>query len=1041
MYDSTKKEIDPLQTIFSDIKKILDATVFKDKEKADANETEDSKNLAELWMNANIKRDTFLTYKPWWDIGMFRQVQNSVSVTQYQKYVNSPSTIPLKFQDVLRDQGRQKFMNEYVETNNYYRTLNGLPPYGAAESDYVYMSEELEERFKVNHIPVHELSTYVQNSYMATDEYKQTLADNPDKEYLNYIGRNKIGVYAARVAKDFDIIRYPGPRNDINPYLLNTFASVYADYREYVMVVLYNNQFESIYKGYRTFMGILILAFTLLQIGNKALETVKTRKYMDDTILHFTLSMYGIPDDLLMTKQVRRDLAMNLLKLVREKGTKDVYYDLIEILGYQDVIISKLMLMKGQQFITDEGPLAAVNIRVYIENGILKEVLTSRSDFAKPDLFINDQGELILAVDDPNDMSLAEEEVSAERFEIRGTDLYVTMNEPKSMGEALDDYEPYFLQLDLKDENPYETITSGRAPIYSYHDIIDGDPMWWDLEDVQKILSESKYTMSDSKYIVIEAVVHQMEYIFEAIYFMRMMLDNKSITEDSLIEVPEIFGTDMIPLYDLILYLICATCMSNGLKGTINTQNDQLLATAGFNFDLPLDLFEEYLSTTEYVDVDRIHKFMESMTINDTDDLSRMFNDVMKPMREWLENHIANASNRQEYIEYESIYRALFTYDVSRNRFLDDYEIPIDMIKDKYNISDEDMDAFAHFYPHTSDGTAINADQFNAGTNSTLYRYPFLSRDNPVDWYIHITIQTSAGTDDRGYLYFYDILNSPDLRYLANPDGSRVFMDYNSDEGWEINQKAVNKAIQMIDALDDDQLAQAYFQIYTRSTGKAYDANEKLPASIRSGAFKSILKDKITMDMDGLADPPATYFEALYRTNTSLYDLLFADDRFNKNKTEWMNDVMSVVLAIETKLSIHLKYFEQSVLGEQLFFKPLITLIKHFKSILVDIAKTGFKYVFDDKMDAGGNSNMLRLFDEMDMTDHVTEIGETVGNDNPFGLYDTIHKETFNIELNDKTELIKYVIGQGFLAQERVEATGALRMSDDVKLFRNGVQI
>ena len=51
------------------------------------------------------------------------------------------------------------------------------------------------------------------------------------------------------------------------------------------------------------------------------------------------------------------------------------------------------------------------------------------------------------------------------------------------------------------------------------------------------------------------------------------------------------------------------------------------------------------------------------------------------------------------------------------------------------------------------------------------------------------------GEDDRGILYFHDILNSEDVREITNEDGTRIFMDYiSNEEGWVLNQKAVDEA-------------------------------------------------------------------------------------------------------------------------------------------------------------------------------------------------------------------------------------------------------
>ena len=980
------KQTNPLQNLFIDVKKILDFIEIKDNKQAMDNETTESRNMAEIWMNAKIHNDTYVTYKQWWTFPMFKEIQNNIKLSEVNFYIKYPYNVPLSFQEHLLEKGRERFLELYEEQNNYYRMINGLPPYKIDKSEFIYLSPELQQKFHVSaDTPVHLLSEYNQNQYISTSDYQSVLENNPDKLYLKYLGRYKIGIYEARNAKDFDIIRYPLNSIDINPNLLNIFASLYADYREYVMVVLYNSNFEDLYTNYRTFMGVIIMSFTLLQIGNKALELANGNVFLDDTILHIILSMYGIPESLLLTNEVRRNLANNILKLVREKGTNEVYYDLIQILGYQDVVISKLLLMKGQQFDSNNNYKVITDSDVEYNNN--------------------------LADDDPD----------------KKNEIY--------------SIKPYFLQIDLKDKNPYKTITDGNAPIHTYESIITNDPTWWDFSDTKKVLHDSIYSSSDSKYIMIEAVINQMKYMFESIYFTRMILDNKNSTDEFLIEIPEIFGTQMVSVYDIIIFIICATCMNNGLNGTIITETDKLLATCGFNFDININTFTEFLNTTRYVDKSKILEYLEKISISDKSDINRLFNDIMYPLREWLETKIVSSDNRHEYLEYESIYKALFTYDITRNQFLDDFQTPIQIITEKYNLTENDMLALQHFYPRTISGKAVTIDEYNQSVNSSRYRYPFLTYNYHITWNIHIVIETPYGDDDRGYLYFHDILNCNDLRELTNPDGTRIFMDYESnEEGWVINQQAVDKVLYLINSLDENELQYAFFQIRTpvlNSDGFAFEENEKLPANIRTGIFKSILYDKIVMDMQGLAVPPVTYFEYLYRKNPSLYNLLIDDDRFNLNKDAWMNDIMTIVLALETELNMHMKYFEQSIIGESLFFKPLITLIKHFKSTMVDFAKTGLKYIFSDKIDSGGNSNMIRLFDEASfIINFIASTGK--GYDAKFGLFDAEFKMVHYIHLYDRLELFRMISGHGFAASVIEKEMGSVHLTDDMIFYVNG---
>lgn len=976
------KQTGPLQNLFSDIKKILEFIEIKDLVEAQTYETIESRDAAEMWINAKLEEDTYITYKKYWTISMFQEVISNARLIDIKFFMENPHNVPLGFRDNLLKRGREAFLNQFEEKNEYYRMLNGLPPIDTPESEFIYLSEPVKNQLHASTDPVHLLSPLIQNNYMSTQEYKDVINNNPDKKYLKYLGMYKIDIFTARRAHDFDIIRYPLNRSDINPNLINTFSELYDNYREYVMTTLYNENLEGVYENYRTFMKMLIKSFVLLQISNKGLEAYHSRNFLDDSVIHVMLSTYDIPNTLLMTNDIRRKLVINMLKLVREKGTNNIYYDLVDILGYHDIIVSKLMLMKGQQFDKDN------NYQTLLNDGNNINTLSSLNDDK------------------------------------------ISVN-------------PYFVQVDLKDTDPYETITSGSAPIHDYHKIIKNDPTWWDLPDTQAILKDSNYTIADSKYVMIEAVIHQIQYIFESIYFTRMILDNKNYTDTFTVEIPEIFGTQSVSIYDLMVFIISATCMANGLTGEIVSEESKLLATAGFNFDLNLDLFNEYLNTTQYVDKERIMSFIKNLTMENSSDINRLFTDVMYPMREWLENKITDSNNRYEFLEYENIYRAFYTYDSSKNNFLDDFEIPMEIIRKKYNLSEDDMIAFKHFYPRTISGEAVTIDKFNASVNESRYRYPFLDRFNLVDWYMHIIIETPYGDDDRGYVYFHDILNSPDLRELTNPDGTRVFMDYEDGEiGWQINNQAVEKALEIISKLDEHALNKAYFQVNTpilNSGGKQYDVDDMLPASIRAGIYRDILKEKVLMDMEGLAVPPVTYQEYLYRRNEKLYNLLIEKDRFNLDKDAWFNDVMKIVLAVETELDLHMKYFEQAVVGSDLFFKPLITLINHFKSTYVNIIKTGIRYIFDDKIDTGGNSNMFKLFDEVRFIVSFVTLADS-GFDSQFGLFDAEHKAKYHLIIKDRSEILK-MTSTGFDAQTREECMGSIRMVDEMKFFKNGKPI
>ena len=965
----------PIQNLFVDIEKIISSMEIKDLALAKKYETTESRDAADLWIHAMMEDDSYLTYQYYWKPYMFQLVLPNVKMTNISYWMDNPMNVPLDFREVLLERGRKEFLKSYVERNTYYRMLIGLPSLDADETSFHYLSKSLADQYGVDvKIPIHQLEETVQNQYIHTKEYKDLLASLGEKTYLHYIGSRKIDLFTARRAKDFEIIKYPKNRSDINPTLLKLFGSLYSDYREYVMVILYNRHLEDVYENYRSFMGMIIMAFTLLQVSNKTIELSHSKQYMDDTALHIILSTYGIPDSLRLTSTVRRKLVTNILKLTREKGLDQVYYDLIDILGYEDARISKLILMRNQT-----GTRFADGSNI--------------NDFRNLDV------------------------IDARKKQIQS--------------------KPVFAQIDLDDQNPYDTIASGKASIHSYNDIVKEDPTWWDTEEVQKIIREYPYSSSDSKYIMIEATIHQMKYLIESIYFTRMLLDNQDFTDRFMIEVPELLGSEPVSLYDLAVYILAATCMNAGLRGTINSNRDELVAIAGFNFDFDRKQFQEYLKHTKYVDREKIMSFLNELSFTNESDICRVFIDIIEPLRLWLTHRISISINRLEYLEYEAIYRALYTYDATKNSFLDDFEIPMKILEEKYEISESDMIAFQHFYPRTISGEAIRLENFF----SSRYKDPFIDHAHKIPWYIDLKIDRNGNIEDRGVIYFHDILNAPDVRLLQNPDGTRILTDYNNGE-WVVNEEAVEELIRQINHLPENGLSNAYFQIETNvlnGNGKVFREGEPLPASIRSGRYRDILMDKVIMDILGLCDPPTTYLEYLERKNDRLYELLVSNDRFHKNKDAWMEDVMSVVLVMESELNLHLKYFEQSVVGSKLFFKPLVELINHFKSTFVTIAKTGLKYNFSGKMDAGGNSNMLKLFDIIRVVIHYVILGNK-GQLSQIGLYDTMPKVRQHIRLEDRSKFIQFG-ADGFHVSNDKLLIGSLRLVDEMKIKVNGKDV
>ena len=146
------------------------------------------------------------------------------------EYVNDKMKIPYTLRDKLLLKQRAYIVNNYVEKNNYYRMLNGLPDYEEAKEDYLYVDEETAEKYRIDPtIPIHKLS---KNKIIVLQAvgYIDKLYEETKKKYLKFLGPNKIDIITARMAKNFAILRIP---YSVSEAMWDNFILIYDQCREY----------------------------------------------------------------------------------------------------------------------------------------------------------------------------------------------------------------------------------------------------------------------------------------------------------------------------------------------------------------------------------------------------------------------------------------------------------------------------------------------------------------------------------------------------------------------------------------------------------------------------------------------------------------------------------------------------------------------------------------------------------------------------------------------------------------------------------------
>ena len=179
-----------LDEIVYGVKQILKNIVLKNTTLADVNETEYSIEQADYLIS--ITDDTIdINYFPF-TIDML--VKFGYTKLQASEIINDRSLIPENDIDNLLIFCKDYFISHYIEQNNYYRMLNGLPPYGTIAYD-IYIDPDNEKLLKDDgstdfnfSIPLHmftnnQISTL--NSVGIIDDLKEQYKSNLNYKYLN----------------------------------------------------------------------------------------------------------------------------------------------------------------------------------------------------------------------------------------------------------------------------------------------------------------------------------------------------------------------------------------------------------------------------------------------------------------------------------------------------------------------------------------------------------------------------------------------------------------------------------------------------------------------------------------------------------------------------------------------------------------------------------------------------------------------------------------------------------------------------------------
>ena len=270
-------------------------------------------------------------------------------------YYEDKSRIPRQLRQKVVNLQRQKVIDSYEEKNDYYRMLYGLPPMADIENkNYIYVPAN--EYGVPTNVPVHELDSESIAIIQATDILDQIIDANPTKGFLNYLGSNRISIYTARKANNFEILAIRNTQQ-IDELIIRDFEIMYAKARNYFMIAVYNLVYATNFEWYDEFIGFSILVMAVQRLISNIYKQGLTRDFYDLELIRYLFKSYSVPYIEEMDISYQINLAKNLNYLLQYKATDKVLYDVANLLGFYDIHIYKYYLVKSHRLDAENKPI------------------------------------------------------------------------------------------------------------------------------------------------------------------------------------------------------------------------------------------------------------------------------------------------------------------------------------------------------------------------------------------------------------------------------------------------------------------------------------------------------------------------------------------------------------------------------------------------------------------------------------------------------------------------------------------------------------
>lgn len=303
-------------------------------------------------------------------------------------------------------------VDNYVESNRYYRILSGQPPFPTDEEIKAYKEEygnnaDISKLYYSKYINLRDYEMYLtdgttMDSLVGRDKFylhqlDQTKLDTlerlgimniirdehpgNDYSYIYHMADKAIDPFIARTAENFSLLYCPKGEFDEIHY---KYKRMFDRNRLYTISTIYSEAFAYGSVHYDAFIQILIVIQTMVDMISEVQEYIINKDVFDSRTIRYLFESYGIPYYKEIPVKYQLALIKNVNKLLKYKSTNRNIVDICELFGFKDIEVFTYYILKTKRVPKSE-------LKFYTEDDI---TITKPNGtcYLQSDLFDTDSG-------------------------------------------------------------------------------------------------------------------------------------------------------------------------------------------------------------------------------------------------------------------------------------------------------------------------------------------------------------------------------------------------------------------------------------------------------------------------------------------------------------------------------------------------------------------------------------------------------------------------------------------------------------------------